>query len=80
MVGARCTVGKNVTLHQGVTLGDKAGGRPTIGDNVMIYPNAVVIGAIIVGNEAIVGANSVVMKNVPENYMAVGAPAKLYAL
>lgn len=80
VVGARCKVGKNVTLHQGVTLGDKAGGRPVIGDNVMIYPNAVVIGAISVGNKAIIGANSVVMKNVPENYMAVGAPAKLYAL
>ncbi len=64
VIGARSVIGNNCTLHQNVTLGDYKEGRPTLGNNVMVYAGAVVIGNIILGDNTIVGANAIVSKNV----------------
>ena len=49
---------------------------PTIGDNVTIYAGACVIGGIKIGNNVVIGANAVVTKDIPDNSVVVGNPAK----
>lgn len=69
-------IGKNLTVYQNVTLGIMSGKIPIVCDNVTIYPNAVVYGGVIIENNATIGANSVVNKNVPCGKTVVGAPAR----
>ena len=76
VIGARCVIGDNCLLHQGVTLGDKDGGRPIIGNNVIINAGAVVLGNITIGDDSIIGANTVCLKSVPSHAICVGVPAK----
>ena len=60
-------IGKNVSILQGVTIGDDhKGQRPVIGDNVVIYPNAVIAGGIRIGNNVYIGAGSFVNFDVPD--------------
>ena len=62
--------GKNLSVYQGVTIGKNGRGAedlPTIGDNVTIYSNAVVVGNIKIGDNVKIGANTVVTKDVAEN-------------
>lgn len=72
-------MGENCNLSQGVTFG--LGGRgenrgcPIIGDRVFIGPGAKLFGAIRVGNDVAVGANAVVIKDLPDQAVAVGIPA-----
>ncbi|AAO34989.1 serine acetyltransferase [Clostridium tetani] len=81
VIGETAEVGNDVTIYHGVTLGgtgkDKGKRHPTVGNNVIIGSGAKVLGPIVIGNNAKVGANSVVLKDVPENKTAVGAPAKI---
>ena len=49
--------------------------KPTIGDNVTVFAGAKILGNVKVGNNSIVGANAVVIKDVPENCTVVGVPA-----
>ena len=77
VVGARVIIGSNCLIHQGVTFGDKDGHRPLIGDNVTVYAGAKIIGNVSVGDNAIIGANSVVLKDVPSNSTAAGVPARI---
>ena len=75
VVAAR-RVGRNCWINQQVTIGfTRAEDRPTIGDDVFVYAGAKVLGDITVGNGARVGANAVVLTDVPERYTAVGVPA-----
>ncbi len=77
VVAAR-RVGRNCWINQQVTIGfTRAEDRPTIGDDVFVYAGAKVLGDITVGNGARVGANAVVLTDVPERYTAVGVPARL---
>lgn len=76
VIGARCMIGSNCTIHQNVTLGDKNGGRPIVGNNVVIYPGAILIGKIEIGDNSIIGANSLVMESFINNSLIVGSPAK----
>ncbi len=79
----KCIIGNNVTIMQNVTIGGNTGkkkrGRssPIIGDNVLIGPGANILGPIIIGDNSIVGANAVVIKDVPKDSVVVGVPAKV---
>ncbi len=68
--------GKNLTVLQGVTIGAN-NGTPTIGDNVIVFPNSTVIGNIVIGDNATVGAGTFVNKDVPAYATVVGNPFKI---
>lgn len=72
-------IGKNCTIGQNVTIGGRTGhgGPPIIGDNVYISAGARVIGKFNVGNNVVIGANSVVMHDIPDNTVVAGVPAKI---
>ncbi|HWI75289.1 MAG TPA: serine O-acetyltransferase [Baekduia sp.] len=78
VIGETADIGDNVTLYQGVTLGGTgfATGKrhPTVGDNVTVGSGAKLLGPIEVGHGAKVGANSVVITDVPPNSTVVGNP------
>src|SRR5690606_5458385 len=71
----------DVTLYQGVTLGGTSlheGKRhPTLGDSVIVGSGAQVLGPLTVGKGARIGANAVVLKDVPEGVTVVGIPAQV---
>ena len=69
--------GKNLRVGPGVVIGKNRGKRPVIGDNVYIAANSTVIGGIHIGNNVIVGAGSVVTKDLPSDGVYAGNPAKL---
>ena len=77
VIGARTVIGKNALIHQGVTFGDKNGGRPVLGDHTIVYAGAKIIGNISIGNHAVVGANCVCMQDVPDHGTIAGIPGKL---
>ena len=66
-------IGRNFTVYSGVTIGKHRGAIPTIGDNVSIYPNAVVVGDIAIGDGAVIGALSYVDKSVEAGGKVIGA-------
>lgn len=80
VIGETAEIGDDVLIYHGVTLGgtgkDKGKRHPTIGNGVVIGAGAKVLGPIKVGNNAKIGANAVVVKDVPEGATAVGIPAK----
>jgi serine O-acetyltransferase len=70
------SIGKNFWINQQVTIGfSNNTDCPVILDNVIVHAGAKIIGNITVGNNVIVGANAVVVKNVPDNCTVVGVPA-----
>lgn len=70
------SIGRNCWINQQVTIGyTSPEGAPVIKDNVRIYAGAKVLGDITVGNNVIIGANAVVVKDVPDNCTVVGVPA-----
>lgn len=71
------SVGEYVNVYQQVTVGFTDKGNPTICDHAIIYAGAKVIGPVRVGVGAVVGANAVVTKDVPDYAVVVGAPAKI---
>lgn len=77
IVGWDVEIGDNCTIYQQVTLGQNHGLFPKIGDNVIVYAGAKIIGGVTVGNNAVIGANSVVTKDVPDNAIVGGIPAKI---
>ncbi|PHS30233.1 MAG: serine O-acetyltransferase [Sulfurovum sp.] len=81
VIGETAIVGNDVIIYQQVTLGgvrsSKDKRHPTVGDNVVIGAGAKVLGNINIGNGAKIGANSVVIKDVPECATAVGIPARV---
>ena len=78
VVGETAKIGRNVTLYQGVTLGGTGFARgkrhPTVGDDVVVGSGAKLLGPIEVGDRAKVGANSVVVHDVPADSTVVGNP------
>jgi serine O-acetyltransferase len=78
VIGETAEVGDDVTMYQGVTLGGTGFARgkrhPTVGDEVMIGSGAKLLGPIEVGNRCKIGANSVVIHDVPANSTVVGNP------
>lgn len=73
------SMGKNCQIWHNVTIGvaKHLGGKPSIGNNVKICANAVVIGDITIGDDVIIGAGAVVVKSIPPNAIAVGNPARI---
>ena len=79
-----CSIGSGVMILQNVTIGmrnftdDESDHNyfPVIGSNVTISAGAVIVGSVRVGDGAIIGANAVVLKNVPDGHTAVGVPAR----
>ena len=71
-------IGKNCKIYQQVTIGFSHDLQaPVIGDNVEICCGAKVIGGITIGNNVLIGANAVVIKDVPSNSVVAGVPAKV---
>lgn len=81
IVSPQAVIGRNCNISQGVTIGrsnrGERAGVPTIGDNVYIAPGAKIIGGVRVGNNVAIGANAVVISDIPDNSVAVGVPAKV---
>ena len=81
VIGETSIIGDYVTMYHQVTLGGTGkhiGKRhPTIGNHVVIGAGAKVLGPIVIGDNVKIGANSVVLKNVPGNTTAVGIPAEI---
>jgi serine acetyltransferase len=77
----RSKIGKNLTVQQGVTLGAAYGktGQPVVEDNVFIGAGGKVMGGIRIGNNVVIGANSLVINDVPDNAVVVGVPARIIA-
>jgi len=87
VIGETSEIGDNVTIYHMVTLGgispsiDSDNQRdikrhPTLKDNVVVGSGAQVLGPVVIGENAKIGANAVVTKDVPENAVMVGIPAK----
>jgi serine acetyltransferase len=72
VIGKSTVIGQRVTVCQGVTTGT---GRPQIGDDVVLWAGAKVIGDVRIGARSQVGANAVVTRDVPADCIAVGVPA-----
>ena len=77
VVHTRTKMGDNCKLGQNVTIGGKGGGVPVLLNNVYIGGGSFVFGGITIGNNVTVGANSVVNKDVPDNAIVAGCPAKI---
>jgi serine O-acetyltransferase len=81
VIGETAEVGEDVTIFHGVTLGGtgrETGKRhPTVGDRVTIGAGAKVLGAIKVGDDSRIGANAVVVKEVPASSVVVGVPGQI---
>ena len=87
VIGETSEIGNNVTIYHMVTLGGISPSinsdnqrdskrHPTLMDNVVVGSGAQVLGPVVVGKNAKIGANAVVTKDVPENAVMVGIPAK----
>nr|AIA16016.1 tRNA synthetases class I (C) catalytic domain protein [uncultured bacterium] len=81
VIGETCEIGDNVIIYQGVTLGgtgkEKGKRHPTIGNNVVLASGAKVLGSFKVGDNVNIGANSVVLREVPANSTVVGIPGRI---
>ena len=71
------SIGDNFSCIHCTTLGKKDGKRPIIGNSVTIGCHACIIGGVHVGNNVTIGAGSVVVKDVPDNVVVAGNPAKI---
>ena len=84
VIGETATIGDDVLLYHGATLGGRDAGpgkrHPTIGNRVMVGAGAKVLGPVRVGDDARIGANAVVVKDVPEGATAVGVAATVREL
>lgn len=81
VIGETTIIGDNVLLYQGVTLGgtgkEKGKRHPTVGNDVVIGTGAKILGNITVGDNSYIGANAVVIKDVPPNSTVVGVPGRI---
>lgn len=94
VIGGDVIIKDDVTIMSGVVLGAngyfvkgihksinyKKHGAPIIKKNVFIGANSCILGNITLGENAVIGANAVVTKDVPDNSIAIGVPAKIYKI
>lgn len=81
VIGETCEIGDDVIIYQGVTLGgtgkEKGKRHPTIGNRVVLSSGAKVLGSFTVGDNSNIGANAVVLREVPPNCTVVGIPGRI---
>ena len=84
VINGKVRIGANCEIHQGVTLGgnqwraaDDGRTNPILEDNVSVGPGAMVLGPVIVGAGTLIGANAVVVTDIPPNSVAAGVPARV---
>ncbi|XVK07152.1 hypothetical protein N7E73_02305 [Maridesulfovibrio sp. FT414] len=79
VIHQRCKIGDGVSIGSCVTIGGRSGLHdvPFIGDGCMIGSGAKILGPIKVGRNCRIGANAVVLHDVPDNHLAVGVPAEI---
>jgi serine O-acetyltransferase len=79
VIHGNSVIGDECVIRQGCTLGNKTLDRPhdapRLGNRVNVGAGAKILGAVTVGDDAVIGANSVVLKDVPAGMIAVGLPA-----
>lgn len=80
-INSAAKIGRNCSISQGVTIGlanrGKNKGVATLGDDIYIGPGAKIVGAVKIGNNVAIGANCVVTKDIPDNTVVGGVPAKV---
>jgi serine acetyltransferase len=77
VISWKSRIGSGCELHQHVTLGEKDGHAPILANNVTVGANAVLLGGILIGEGAKIGAGAVVTKDVPAGRTATGTAAAL---
>lgn len=82
VIHKRVVIGKYCAIGPRVTIGGRSGHYevPIIGDNTKIHAGAVVIGPIRIGKNVIIGANAVVIHDVPDNTIVAGVPARIIGI
>ncbi|MDD5439741.1 MAG: serine O-acetyltransferase [Candidatus Omnitrophica bacterium] len=84
VIGETAVIGNNVTLYQGVTLGgtgkERGKRHPTLGNDIVVGAGAKVLGNISIGDNVQIGANAVVIRDVPPNSTVVGVPGRIVRL
>lgn len=82
VIGVAAHIGENVSLYQQVTIGGgrigdaQKGNQPILGDNVICFAGSKVLGKVIIGNDVVIGANSLVIKDCESGATYVGTPAR----
>lgn len=71
------TIGENVTMMKGSTIGASRSGSPVIGNNVYIGLNSTVIGGIKIGNNVLIAPNTLVNMDVPDDSLVIGSPGTI---
>jgi serine O-acetyltransferase len=81
VIGETCEIGDDVLMYHGVTLGgtgkERGKRHPTIGNNVVLSAGSQIVGSFRVGDNSRIGANAVVLNEVPDNSTVVGIPGKI---
>lgn len=81
VIGADVIIGDNVKIYNDITIGNRKGkhedGQAIIGNSVMISCGARILGKVRIGDYSVVGANAVVLCDIPDNAIAIGVPAKI---
>ena len=78
IINTRARIGRNLVIYPGVVVGQTDGGKvPVIGDNVFLGAGSKVMGDVHIGNHVVVAPNAVVVKDIPDNCIVGGVPAKI---
>lgn len=78
IINPSAKIGSHCTIYPGVTVGGRAhDGCPTIGDNCFIGLGAKILGKVNIGNNVIIAPNAVVVKDIPDNAIVAGVPARI---
>lgn len=77
VIGEYVKIGNNCILYQDITIGQNKGEYPILGNNIIVYPGAKIFGDIRIGDNSVIGANSVVNKNFENNTVIGGNPGRM---